>query len=309
MAKRKKKAQGIAPGIHDLTEAQYHADPCPQPSLSASVAKVLIDRSPLHAWHSHPRLNPHYEPEEKEAFDFGTAAHDALLLGLDRVQVIDAPDWRRAETRAERDGARAVGRIPILKHKAESLMQMVKIATAAVAECRDLGGMTLVDGKPEQTVIWREDSIWCRSKLDWLSSDRSLILDYKTTSGSCHPSDWSRSGIEGLGGDVQAAFYVRGMHAVTKLEPKFVFLVQETEPPYECAFIGVPPSWLAIGTQKVQDAIAMWSVCVESGNWPGYTRSICWAEAPAWAETRRAERIVAHDISFDPVQAKHGLQP
>ncbi|WP_242401117.1 hypothetical protein [Acetobacter okinawensis] len=46
------------PGIYDLPEAQYHADPCPTPSLSNSVARILLDESPMHAHFSHPRLNP-----------------------------------------------------------------------------------------------------------------------------------------------------------------------------------------------------------------------------------------------------------
>lgn len=36
------------PGIYDMEPEQYHADPVIQPSLSASIAKRLIDRSPWH---------------------------------------------------------------------------------------------------------------------------------------------------------------------------------------------------------------------------------------------------------------------
>ena len=50
------------PGVYSLPDDAYHADPCPGPSLSSSVAKLMLDRSPLHAWHAHPRLNPNFEP-------------------------------------------------------------------------------------------------------------------------------------------------------------------------------------------------------------------------------------------------------
>lgn len=33
----------------DVTEAEYHADPCETPSLSSSLAKVLLAKSPLEA--------------------------------------------------------------------------------------------------------------------------------------------------------------------------------------------------------------------------------------------------------------------
>lgn len=39
------------PGLYlEVPERIYHADPCPSPSLSASVANVLIDQSPSMFW-------------------------------------------------------------------------------------------------------------------------------------------------------------------------------------------------------------------------------------------------------------------
>jgi len=38
------------PGIYrDMSSEEYLNDPCPAPSLTQSIAKVLIARSPLHA--------------------------------------------------------------------------------------------------------------------------------------------------------------------------------------------------------------------------------------------------------------------
>ena len=36
---------------------EYHADPCPTPSLSSGIARVLWANTPMHAWFKHPRLN------------------------------------------------------------------------------------------------------------------------------------------------------------------------------------------------------------------------------------------------------------
>ena len=66
------------PGVYDLPMAEYHADPCPEPSLSSSIIRLLCSASPLHAWTAHPRLNAAYVAEESDRFDVGTAAH-ALL--------------------------------------------------------------------------------------------------------------------------------------------------------------------------------------------------------------------------------------
>jgi hypothetical protein len=48
----------LTAGIHDTTAVDYHADPCPEPSLSAHIAALLCARSPRHAWAAHPKLNP-----------------------------------------------------------------------------------------------------------------------------------------------------------------------------------------------------------------------------------------------------------
>lgn len=53
-------------GVHDLDESTYHADPCAAPSLSSSIAKVLLFKSPLHARYCHPKLNPQHQSEEKD---------------------------------------------------------------------------------------------------------------------------------------------------------------------------------------------------------------------------------------------------
>lgn len=305
MARKKK----LKPGIYDMAAAVYHTDPCQQPSLSSSVAKLLINQSPAHAWTAHPRLNPGYVAEERSDFDFGTAAHEALLQGLDRVHVINAEDWRKQATRDERDDARLRGFIPVLASKAPAIKLMVNQAVQAIANCPDLSGITLADGKPEQTIIWNDGDAWCRARLDWLANDYSLILDYKTTSASAEPSSWIRSSLITLGGDVQAAFYLYGLQKLSRQLPRppsFVFLVQEIEPPYACSFIGMPPAFLALGDQKVADAIRTWQDCMKRGTWPAYSPRICWPDPLPWMEARYMERSTSS--SYDQLQEKEGLQ-
>ena len=76
-----------------MTHADYHADVgSPVPSLSSSIANVLISRSPLHAWMAHPRLNPDWRPEPwNKRLDFGTFAHKLLLEGNEDAIAVIAP--------------------------------------------------------------------------------------------------------------------------------------------------------------------------------------------------------------------------
>lgn len=78
----------ITAGVHRIEAEAYHADPAPLPSLSATLAKVITSKSPLHAWHACRRLNPDFRPVERKTFDIGTAAHRAVLgRGSDYVEI------------------------------------------------------------------------------------------------------------------------------------------------------------------------------------------------------------------------------
>ena len=77
-------------GIHQIAAEAYHADPAPAPSLSSTIAKVLLGQSPLHAWTASPRLNPAWEPKYSKTFDIGRAAHrETLGAGSDFCAIPD----------------------------------------------------------------------------------------------------------------------------------------------------------------------------------------------------------------------------
>ncbi|GBR70939.1 hypothetical protein [Gluconobacter kanchanaburiensis] len=85
------------PGIYDMPEAVYHSDPCLEPSLSNSIARVLLDQSPMHAHYAHPRLNLKREPfEVTAAMDFGTALHKLLLGKGAAIVEVKADAYRSA---------------------------------------------------------------------------------------------------------------------------------------------------------------------------------------------------------------------
>lgn len=281
----------MKPGLHIMDEATYHADPCPAPSLSSSIAKVLVTQSPLHAWTAHPRLNPNHEPTEKTAFDLGSAAHALLLEGEDRMQVISAKDYRTKAAQEERDAARTIGKHPVLERQYADVLKMREIALQAIADCPDLSGLTLAGGTAEQVMIWQEaGGIWCRARPDWMSHDRKIQLSYKSTAASANPVDWVRTGL-GIGADLQDAYYLRGNRATGGPEDGVsVILCQENEPPYACALMGLDPAFLALANDKVEEAIGIWRQCITTGKWPAYPPRIHWLQPPAYAAAQWMER-------------------
>lgn len=270
-----------------ITAEEYHQDPCEQPSLSASIAHILCSSSPAHARMAHPRLNPDYRSREAAHFDLGTAAHALLLEGREAVEVVDADDWRTKAAKEARDEARAAGRVPLLAAQWDEVQAMVDAAAAQLVEM--IAEPLFVAGKPEQPIAWQEDGVYCRSLIDWLHDDYRTIDDYKTTSRSANPEQWTRS-LFSFGGDIQAAFYRRGIRAVTGVEPEFRFVVQETYPPYALSVIGVGPDVLLMADRKIDYALAVWKRCLEDDHWPGYPQRVCYAELPAWEEYRWLDR-------------------
>jgi endonuclease/exonuclease/phosphatase family metal-dependent hydrolase len=97
------------PGIYrDFPTAAYFADPCPEPSFTQSLAKILIEQSPLHAYQAHPRLNvPAADEDADEAEKYskakaiGNAAH-SLMLGRGKVLAVgDFNNWMTARKPSE----------------------------------------------------------------------------------------------------------------------------------------------------------------------------------------------------------------
>jgi PDDEXK-like domain of unknown function (DUF3799) len=273
-------AAAFRAGIYDMPEAIYHGDPVPGGSLSSSGARKLLPPS-CPARFQHDRQNP---PPPTDAMDLGTAAHKLVLgAGVD-IHVIDAEDWRLKATREERDAARAAGRLPLLKGDYAQVSAM-----AAAIRAHPVAGaiFTPERGRAEQSLFQQdaETGVWLRVRLDWMF-DRPIIADYKT-SKSANPLSFAKS-VADFGYFVQDAFYRRVYQAVTGEYPKFVFVVQEKEPPYLVTVCELDHDSVQSGHALVQHAIERYRDCTASGIWPAYTDpgSIELITLPRWARGR-----------------------
>lgn len=300
-----------------MPSEEYHADPAEQPSLSNSIAHIMLSKSPAHAFNCHPRLSKNYQPSESSRFDIGTAAHDLILEGgTAKICVIDPQEhrskpnkanpegaipsgWTNGAMRAARDQARSNGLVPVLPWDNAALRHMVEAAHEFL-EHTELRGI-LKDGKPEQTLIWQEDGAdvpsWSRSRLDWWTNDRAIILDYKTCANA-NPEAFIR-GMGAFGYDMQCAFYRRGAMICGDMPemPAFVFLCQEIEAPYACSLVSLSRAYLEIAEAKVERAISIWQECMASGKWPGYPSQVCYGEPPAWV-------MQEHEAAISPFGEK-----
>jgi hypothetical protein len=123
------------PGIYrDFPTADYFADPTPEPSFSQSLAKILIDQSPLHARQAHPRLAEPVDGDDDETEKYnkvlaiGNAAH-ALMLDRGKVLAVgEFKDWKKKDAQEFKADAIAAGKEPILRKHFETAGRMVDAA-------------------------------------------------------------------------------------------------------------------------------------------------------------------------------------
>jgi hypothetical protein len=286
----------LQPGIYpDIPSDDYVQDRlCLQPTLSSSIARVLIDRSPAHARHAHPRFNP--QPREfSRVANFGSAVH-AMVFGGAHVVTINADAYTTKLAREQRDAVLTDGNIPLLREEADRASDVSHVVTRAMIE---------LTSKPldyEHTVIFKmAGHAWCRSRPDAISHDRRTLVDLKVTGTNAR--DCNRQFFS-QGYDMQAAFMERAadsldLDGIGKREIFYLFV--ESEPPFGYSFLDVSEGTLQIARKKVNAAINLWSRCMEQDSWPSYQSSRTLTSRPTYEETAwliREEDDANIDVEF-----------
>lgn len=279
------------PGIYrGVSAADYFADPCPVPSLTQSICKILIERSPKHAWIAHPRLNPQFEADDDTKFDIGNVAHRLVLGRGKEIEVVDFADWRKKEAQEARETAADQGRIAVLKHQFEQAAAMEEAMKAQLLHHQDHSAFT--GGDAEVMIAWEEDGIWFRSLIDWLHTDLRTVDDYKSTGKSVAPHGLGRV-AQSAGWEIQAAFIERGLNV---LDPagagrrRYRFIAQETDVPHEIVVFPMDETWMTMGRKKVSAGIANWIGAITTNRWRGYGNKSVVPEYPSFAMNDFLER-------------------
>jgi PDDEXK-like domain of unknown function (DUF3799) len=302
-------------GVHDnVPAADYHVDPAPEPSLTASIGKVLLKETPRHAWHLHPRLNPLWQPEEDDKFDLGSVAHEVSLGRGAGFDVFNYPDWRSGAAKKDRAASRANGRTPILEHQLERVScvvdavetRMSEVVSRIVRADGDRGQPgSFRNGYVERVLIWKDiGGPICRCMLDFHQNNLTDIYDLKTTDQPLNDQSISWM-IESLGYDLQAAFYIRGLTALFpslagRFRWRWIFV--EVKEPYEVRVVEASTPTLDLGDRKAALAIQKWKRCLQTECWPGWPARVTSTEPPPRAIERQLERELRDDDALTMVR-------
>lgn len=266
------------PGLHDgIDEAVYHAD---KNSLSVSGAKKLLPPScpAIFKW-QRDNGQPH-----KAAFDFGHAAHSAVLGVGAPLVVVEADNWLTKAAKEKRDAAYTEGHVPILtKEKA----QVDGMAAALLLHPIASALLDPAHGKPEQSMYWHDEvyGVTRRGRLDWLpdtDGGRLIVADYKTAA-SAEPAAIKKA-VASFGYHQQHAWYVDGLHALEVADDiAFVFIFQEKTAPYLVTVVELDAEAVRIGRALNDRALQVYAECTATDTWPGYTSDVELISLPGWA--------------------------
>lgn len=292
--------QQPAPGLYTMTAEQYHADPCPRPSLSAGGLAILLESTPFHAWYRHPKLGAGAQEFTRKT-EIGSATHRLVLDAGPEVQVIQADSYRSKDAREQQAAAEAVGRLPILTDDyavAQAIAKPLRQAT------EDYLGAKIVDCLREVVIVWMDGEFWRRAMIDAMTPDLRKMLDLKTTRGSAAPHSSVQRIFDG-GYHLQDAHYTRGADTID-LEGRgrrsFGYLFAEVDAPH-C--IG-PPIELSEGARTIARdqwsvGSTLWDSCLKHDYWPSYDGETHVAECPPWVEQRWIARMNS-DETLNPIQ-------
>lgn len=256
----------------NVWERTYHADPAPEPSLSASGAKVLLNRSAKAFQWGHPRLRPAHLPPIEESVDdkktFGTAVHKLVLgRGKDVVEV-DAADWRTSAAKTERADITACGKVAILKHR----LAEARVIAAALRERVRYSA----DTPTEAVMVWRDQAtdgtlVWCRGMVDALPLDAPRIDDLKITGGELSDAFVGRQ-VGNMGYDLSMAWYRRGLSVLKpdlagRITTRLIFA--ERGEPYDVFPLDLTEGDLHVAARQCQAAIDRFAACMTANEWTG----------------------------------------
>lgn len=275
------------PGRYDLTDEDYHLDPVVGGSLSSTGAKTLTQFCP--ARFDHDRR---YGRPDKPHFDEGRAAHTTVLgVGAPLFVPVDQDgvpyaEWRAKDAKEQVAAARARGATPVKQDVFDKVHDMADV----LRQHPIAGPLFARPGKAEQSFVARHPDIpaMLRARADWMpdvdDGERLIIVDYKGTT-CAQPGAFARRLAE-LGYDQQGPFYIDVVRWALQLElePMFVLVAQEKEPPYLVTVHELPADVIAGGRELNEEAIATYARCAMFDDWPGYDPVVHTAHVPRWRE-------------------------
>lgn len=144
------------------------------------------------------------------------------------------------------------------------------------------------DGPREVSILWEEDGILCKARIDKVCMRLQLLMDLKSTAAI----ENFTNAIGRYGYHRQMAHYQRGWKELTGDTMGTALLAVESSPPFAVQAAPLSDEAMTIGRYERNCLMSSLRQCLESDEWPGMENPTHW-NVPAWAtEQEEVELIV-----------------
>jgi hypothetical protein len=257
-----------------LTNEDYHR----LKAVSPSQIKVL-GRSPLH-YYDQFLAEDREKREPTPAMLMGTALHTAVLEPeLWDATIAVPPHSFDRRTKAGKELAaeferESAGKIVLSPEDADQVRRMAD----QVRKHPAAGFLLELPGRREASYTWKDPAtgLECKTRPDWHSEDRRIVVDVKTTRDASRV-EFSKS-IANLDYHVQAAWNQDALQA-----EQFITIAVENVRPFAVAVYPASGAMIAAGQRRIEAAMTLLAECWASGRWPGYGELVQEPiELPGW---------------------------
>lgn len=251
------------------------------PRLSPSIAKIIVNRSPAHAYVAHRLLGGGTEDESTKAQNTGKIL-EALVYNqpLDKLfAILPYDNFRTKDAQTARDAAIAERKTPIL----EKDIQEFEFAADTIKKQLAEQGIVFEGGEYQKLVEWtcQQTGANCKGYIDYYSSP--IIWDLKCVADAS-PAKVVRSFVD-YGWDIARAAYTEGIetnYPELAGRTRMIFPFAETEPPYLVSLYEASGEMELLGKEKWYRAKMKWVDCLATGRWPGYFTGVAQIQPTPW---------------------------
>jgi exodeoxyribonuclease VIII len=247
--------------------------------------------------------------EETDAMRRGTAGHAALLEPEKFASTYAVmPDFTEGLTTKDGKPTTSKNSSEYRKRVANWTIEnpgVIPIEHDFMADLRGMRSMLDLHGFVSELVgrlVVREGSLaWtcprtsapCKCRFDGVSEIDGAVVgwDYKVVTEAATPEAWVKKSI-GFGYHVGAAHYMDGFARATgEVLDRFVFVVQESNPPYDIVVYEYDRPTIMLGIQTRLRLIRAIMAAEEAGEFPGYPEDVRIVSAPEWAFSDEERKV------------------
>lgn len=221
---------------------------------------------------NHPLASPaHYQAylsdddEPTKDMRLGTLFHTAFLEPerFAKIKTVGTPPTLKKKQKEDTENIYAI------KSEYELAKAAATSALKDITKDEDLSSAYFgKDCYRELSVTWTDErtGVPCKARLDWLSTNRPAILDFKfTLKPDARQFKWS---VLDHGYDIQAAYYINAAYQLTGEVLPFIFVTIDRKYPHTVSLYELDSKWIVEAEEKIDMAMDLYAQCRESGEWP-----------------------------------------